>query len=1007
MISRKQVFGKILSLFLVFCILSNIIPADAIADSSQTAANEIYIMDATASNGTLSSMGRTGFYKNCFSYYLIRDFGKSSPAGLKFHVSKAVSGVLFNGKKLNKNGDGYQIDLADGKNIITLYYSGKSLKKYTIMDYKRLNAGLPDAVTDYLCVGSQYTNTKAYGMYPEKSMWGGDSWSTPISLGTFGGYITYYYKKAITNDAGHPYGVDFIIYGNSNGGAAFAEPGSVKVSKDGVKWYDLAGSEYYEDTTVRNYTRTYTQGASNTSEWKDNKGNMGSLHYDLNKNNAQALQKNYPLAVKSGVLKRNGNFHVNGVLIGRDHLNTAFGYADVRMSGFCKNYGQAGNPYTEEESHGDGFDLSWAVDENGRPVSLDSVHYIKVITANDVVQDITGEKSTEVNAVVRTEKEKPVGITGGLSKLTIDGKSMLERKPVSITAGGRVLYYETELSDTKDKIAVEAAGEAGSIVYINHDSYQGSGSAVLSKHTDGTADIRVIAQNEEKEPVIYVIHGKNSTGDAIGKTQDDTTSDNVMDRKTDRASSGQQEQNNTSTATEAENMLSSGKELTSETQEQKDTIKVSFTLIGDSVHGKNGTHTPVTWIKTETVEAPVGATIKYVTDRELKKSGIEFESTNGTYISRMKGPGEKKWLGEFSNGINSGWMYRVNGRIADTGYAAKKLKNADKIIWFYSDDYTKEKNTVKLQSLSIKEKSEYKEALKKTGTYIYKKVPDPSIGSVGGEWAVLGLTRSGYRVKDTYYKSYVKNVIKKLKECKGNLSSTKYTEYSRLILALTAIGQDVTDVGGYNLLYKLADFNLIKQQGINGPIYALLALDCHQYQLQKRKNIPVQTTRKRLIQNIIKKQLKKGGWAFTGAKADVDTTAMAIQALAAYYNSNASVKKAVNKALTILSERQNSDAGFSSYGVDNLESSAQVITALTSLGINPASDQRFIKNHKSIMDNLLTFYSANGGFKHVRKGSTDQMATEQGYYALTAYDRLLAGRSSLYHMWDVKIKRKR
>lgn len=981
MISRKHVIRRILSLFLVLCILSNIIPAEAIANSSQIAANEIYIKDVVASNGTLSSLGRTGIYKNCTSYYFIRDYGKSSSAGLKFHVSKAVSRMLFNGKKLKKNGDCYQIDLADGKNTIDLYHAGRRLKKYTIMVYKRLNAGLPDSVTDYLCVGSQYTNTKAYGMYPEKSMWGGDSWSTPISLGTFGGYITYYYKKAITNDAGHPYGVDFIVYGNSNGGAAFAEPGSVKVSKDGVKWYDLAGSEYYENITDRNYARTYTQGASNTSEWKDNKGKEGSLHYAFNKYNAQALQKNYPLAVKSGVMKKNGSFRVNGVLIGRDHLNTAFGYADVRMSGTYKNYGQAGNPYTEEENHGDGFDLSWAVDENGRPVFLDAVHYIKVITANDVVQDITGEKSTEVNAVVRTEKEKPVGITGGLSKLTVDGKSMLDRKPVSMVAGGRVLYYETELSDTQDKIAVEAAGEAGSTVYINRDNYQGNGSAILSKNTDGTADIRVIAQNAEKEPVIYVIHGKNSAGDAIGKTQDDTTSEKVMDRKTDSASSCQ--------------------------QEQKDTIKVSFTLIGDSIHGKNGTHTPVTWIKTETVEAPVGATVKYVTDRELKKADIAFDSTGGTYISRMKGPKEKKWLGEFSNGINSGWMYRVNGMIADTGYAAKKLKNADKIIWFYNDDYTKEKNTVKLQSLSIKNKSDYKEDLKKTGTYLYKKVPDPSIGSVGGEWAVLGLARSGYRVKDTYYNSYVKNVKKTLKECKGNLSSTKYTEYSRLILALTAIGQDVTDVGGYNLLYKLADFNLIKQQGINGPIYALLAFDCHNYQLPKLEKVPVLTTRNRLIQYILKKQLRKGGWAFTGAKADVDTTAMAIQALAAYYNSNSSVKKAVNKALIILSERQNSEAGFTSYGVDNLESSAQVITALTSLGINPASDQRFIKNHKSLMDNLLTFYSANGGFKHVRKGSTDQMATEQGYYALTAYDRLLAGRASLYHMWDVKIKGKR
>ena len=73
-------------------------------------------------------------------------------------------------------------------------------------------------------------------------------YSGPTSLGSFGGYITYYYENAIYDDPNHPYGVDFIIHGNSvDGGGGFAEPGQVWVSEDGENWYALAGSLHYED----------------------------------------------------------------------------------------------------------------------------------------------------------------------------------------------------------------------------------------------------------------------------------------------------------------------------------------------------------------------------------------------------------------------------------------------------------------------------------------------------------------------------------------------------------------------------------------------------------------------------------------------------------------------------------------------------------------------------------------------------------------------------------------
>ncbi len=50
-----------------------------------------------------------------------------------------------------------------------------------------------------------------------------------------------------------------------------------------------------------------------------------------------------------------------------------------------------------------------------------------------------------------------------------------------------------------------------------------------------------------------------------------------------------------------------------------------------------------------------------------------------------------------------------------------------------------------------------------------------------------------------------------------------------MILALTAIGKDVTNVGGHNLLAGLDEMSYVTYQGINGPIWTLIALDSHDY----------------------------------------------------------------------------------------------------------------------------------------------------------------------------------
>lgn len=298
-----------------------------------------------------------------------------------------------------------------------------------------------------------------------------------------------------------------------------------------------------------------------------------------------------------------------------------------------------------------------------------------------------------------------------------------------------------------------------------------------------------------------------------------------------------------------------------------------------------------------------------------------------------------------------------------------------------------------------------KDAINETAALMYKNTPNPAIGTSSGEWTILSLARAGYDVPQSYYDKYYANVEKEIQEKEGLLSNVKYTEYSRLILGLTSIGRDVTNVAGYNLLEKLADFNSVKKQGINGPIFALIALDTNKYEIPAMPNVGVQTSRDMLIDYILEKEItskdgKIGGWALSGKVPDPDITAMALQSLAPYKDDE-KVKPYINRAVQVLAEIQQDNAGYSSWGSINSESIAQVIVALTALGIDPTTDSRFIKGEGNwIVSAIMEFYVEGGGFKHILAGNRDGMATDQGMYALVAYDRFVNGKNSLYDMTD-------
>ena len=463
-----------------------------------------------------------------------------------------------------------------------------------------------------------------------------------------------------------------------------------------------------------------------------------------------------------------------------------------------------------------------------------------------------------------------------------------------------------------------------------------------------------------------------------------------------------------------------------------------------------------TWLS-KSVTVKKGSTVYHAFAKALEGSGITAVGAESGYIRSMTKGGVT--YGEFTSGPNSGWLYKVNGRLPSLPLTQQAVADKDYVLWYYTSDWKTDPDAGKMgdeevtaadviklidaigtvsknsgnaiaaartayNKLPADQKklvtnydklaaaeAAYAEILKalredetQTGDATgWRKTHSDMLDTVktdeltfGSEWLVIALARSGRDVPDSYYDS----VVKAVQSAKGQLSEKKSTEYARTILALTAIGKDPADVGGYDLLAGLADMDDVTYQGINGAIFALLALDSGKYDVPAAAEGGTQTTRDGLVAYILAQQLSDGGWALSGTSADPDVTAMALQALAPYRTGDETVDAAVDKGVQLLSDMQLSDGGYSSWGTLNSESCAQVLIALATLGIDPVSDSRFVKNGLTVLDALLA-YAVSGGFRHTVDGEADAIATEQALCALAAYARLLDGKTALYDMTDV------
>lgn len=259
-------------------------------------------------------------------------------------------------------------------------------------------------------------------------------------------------------------------------------------------------------------------------------------------------------------------------------------------------------------------------------------------------------------------------------------------------------------------------------------------------------------------------------------------------------------------------------------------------------------------------------------------------------------------------------------------------------------------------------------------------------------WEVIASARGEHGISKEMAAEYKKELAGTLKEKDGILSRNKYTEYSKAVIVLTSIGENPANFAGYNLLTPLSDFKSVTKQGINGPIWALIAVDSHGYACTERQNY---------VDEILKNELPAGGWNMEGSgTADPDVTAMALTALSRYQDIP-KVKAVSLKAFHVLSRIQEADGGFSSMGTENCESVSQVILCLCANGRDP-EEWAFRKNRNTVTENLKTYRNQKGEYMHtLESGKTDAIATQQGKLAEAALWRREQNKTSLFDMTDI------
>jgi hypothetical protein len=233
-----------------------------------------------------------------------------------------------------------------------------------------------------------------------------------VSLGGYGGYITFSFDHTVMNIKGER---DFEVYGNSfyastgdNGGSN--EPGIVLVSFDanmnGVpddEWYELAGSEYYKRETIKDYEITYFKPDPDKIPTPDNSYiyliDTTYIRWESNQNDHGHVSKNiyhdqsyWPLWIEGSTITFRGTKLANNYYT---KTGTSTTYVQVAYDwGYADNHPNAGED--KEGNKLSSFDIDWAVDKKGNKIHLPGADFIRVYTGVNQYCGWLGETSTEI-----------------------------------------------------------------------------------------------------------------------------------------------------------------------------------------------------------------------------------------------------------------------------------------------------------------------------------------------------------------------------------------------------------------------------------------------------------------------------------------------------------------------------------------------------------------------------------------------------------------------------------
>ena len=368
------------------------------------------------------------------------------------------------------------------------------------------------------------------------------------------------------------------------------------------------------------------------------------------------------------------------------------------------------------------MDISWAVDADGNPVQLDSIKYVKIYTAQSKDNGSMGEVSSEISGVLRVKSgNASVGKTDGLKNIVIDGNE-IELK------AGVYTYNDVPVNDVSAFKVTPTAGE-NSNIYVSNQRVK---SGATSKTVSVQKTLRVIVQDDQKEPAVYFFNlsgtadpAANTTlknvsampggieaeenGDGYGlrmtkeckkiRLSAEALDEEATVKINGKAVTAQEDYlsdiiplNDGDTEVVVEVTSRNGKVTKSysviikrEDAEDQKMVQVNFSLVGDEKHGKDAHTWRRFWLNQVKCSIPEGSTAKYVTEMMLLNNDIPFSIRNGNYVTEING------LKEFDNGPGSGWMYAVNGTSDNVNAIDLQILTSDcTVTWYYVDDYTKD-----------------------------------------------------------------------------------------------------------------------------------------------------------------------------------------------------------------------------------------------------------------------------------------------------------------------------